>query len=547
MIQVPRRVVAFFALAAIVGFAGNASAQDKFDRALREGRGAGKTHRVIITTEAGYEPWVREMLTRAGKSIEAELPSVNGLAVELTDAELDTVCPSGIVRGCHSNPTVSPTASRRKPSSGSTTTSVNTVLGTLGLKPVAAGGYGVTVALIDSGIYPSPSFGRRIKAFYDFTRGGIRTRPYDDYGHGTHVAGLIGGLQSSADVQYQGVAPSVQFVGLKVLNRKGQGKTSDVIRAIEFAIANKGTFGIDIINLSLGHPIFEPASSDPLVQAVERAVRAGIIVVTSAGNYGMNADGELGFAGTTSPGNAPSALTSGAADHQDSVTRADDRTAPYSSSGPTWYDAFVKPDFLAPGHLLSSEASPSGSLYNSYPDLVQTGPSGKKFLQLSGTSMAAGVTTGVVALMKQAMPYLTPNLAKGVLQYTAIALHDDAGAAYNPLRQGTGGINAAGALQLLGRIDPAITDLETPWASGPESTSIGGTKYSWAQNIVWGDNIVQQKDATNALFDDDNIVWGNLHDDNIVWGNNDDNIVWGFDDNIVWGDAAALSLAKGGR
>ena len=74
-----------------------------------------------------------------------------------------------------------------------------------------------------------------------------------------------------------------------------------------------------------------------------------------------------------------------------------------------------------------------------------------------------------------------------------------------------------------------------------------GYNIVWGENIVWGDNLVQQKDATNALFDDDNIVWGNLHDDNIVWGNNDDNIVWGFDDNIVWGDAAALSLAKGGR
>src|SRR4030095_9959073 len=112
---------------------------------------------------------------------------------------------------------------------------------------------GVPVAWIDSGIHPSAAFGTRIKAFYDFTTGGIvKTRPSDDYGHGTHVAGLIGGNQVASDVAVQGIAPSVDFVGLKVWDENGGGKTSDVIRAIEFAIANKGRFGIDIINLSLG-------------------------------------------------------------------------------------------------------------------------------------------------------------------------------------------------------------------------------------------------------------------------------------------------------
>ena len=181
---------------------------------------------------------------------------------------------------------------------------MNTLLGTLGLSTNAFGGLGVTVAVIDSGIYPAAAFGNRIKAFYDFTDGGLRAaHPFDDYGHGTHVAGLIGALELT-ELQYQGVAPSVRFVGLKVLDSAGAGRTSDVIRAIEFAIANRHTYGIDIINLSLGHPIFEPAASDPLVRAVERATQAGIIVVVSAGNHGVDEDGELGFGGITSPGNA---------------------------------------------------------------------------------------------------------------------------------------------------------------------------------------------------------------------------------------------------
>ena len=94
-----------------------------------------------------------------------------------------------------------------------------------------------------------------------------------------------------------------------------------------------------MINLSLGHPVFESAATDPLAQAVEAAVRAGIVVVTSAGNYGLNpTTGEVGYAGVTSPGIAPSAITVGAADTAGTIRHGDDTIAPYSSRGPTWYD-----------------------------------------------------------------------------------------------------------------------------------------------------------------------------------------------------------------
>src|SRR5204863_9391810 len=115
--------------------------------------------------------------------------------------------------------------------------------------------------------------------------------------------------------QYQGVASAVNLVVFKVLDSKGQGNTNDVIKAITFATANKALLGIDVINLSLGHPVYESATTDPLVQAVEAAVRSGIVVVTSAGNFGINpSTGQPGYAGVTSPGNAPSALTVGSFD-----------------------------------------------------------------------------------------------------------------------------------------------------------------------------------------------------------------------------------------
>ena len=114
--------------------------------------------------------------------------------------------------------------------------------------------------------------------------------PSDAYGHGTHIAGLIAGSGARSGGKYVGVARSARLIGLKVLDAQGGGYASDVIEAVEFATANKAALGIDVINLSLGHPIYEPAATDPLVQAVERAVRAGIVVVVSAGNIGMNPD-----------------------------------------------------------------------------------------------------------------------------------------------------------------------------------------------------------------------------------------------------------------
>src|SRR6185436_12869349 len=163
--------------------------------------------------------------------------------------------------------------------------------------------------------------------------GGKFSSAYDDNGHGSHVAGLIAS-NGSLGAAYTGIAPDTRIIGMKVLDANGQGKTADVINAIMFAIANKQLLGIDVINLSLGHPIYEPAATDPLVQAVEAASRAGIIVVTASGNAGINpATNEPGYAGVTSPGNAPSSITVGAFDSKGTVSRADDRMAPYSSAG----------------------------------------------------------------------------------------------------------------------------------------------------------------------------------------------------------------------
>ena len=266
----------------------------------------------------------------------------------------------------------------------------------------AAGGIGI--AVIDSGIVPGPEFENRITAFYDFTKGDIQAAaPLDPYGHGTHVAGLIAG----ANV---GVAPGARLIGLRVLDDNGKGATSDVLRALEFAVANKAALNLHIINLSLGHPIYESARTDPLVQAVENAVRHGLIVSVSAGNFGINKKtGEPGYAGIASPGNAPSAITSGSTNMFDTITRVDDRVSAFSSRGPTWYDGFVKPDIVAPGENVLSVAAVGSRLRMMQELRGNTG----EYMRLSGTSMAAAVTSGVIALTIDINPKLTRERSQG--------------------------------------------------------------------------------------------------------------------------------------
>ena len=287
----------------------------------------------------------------------------------------------------------------------------------------------------------------------------MATTPRDEYGHGTHVAAAIAGSGSPYGTNYQGVAPSVSFIGLKVLDANGQGYASDVIDAIEFAIANKVALDIDVINLSLGHAPYESATTDPLVRAVEQAAAAGIVVVVSAGNVGINpATGLPGYGGITSPGNARSAITVGASQTMGTVGRTDDVIGPFSSRGPTWIDRYAKPDLVAPGHKLVQTVGTGSRLNTQYPTLrVGSGNSVSQPLSLTGTSMSAAVTSGVVARMIDAADShkLTPNLVKAILQFTATTLRDAQQVPYDRMTQGAGELNSNGAVTLTRAINPS--------------------------------------------------------------------------------------------
>ena len=177
-------------------------------------------------------------------------------------------------------------------------------------------GRGIGVAILDSGIAGDhPALANRVIVNVDFTD--PKGRGQDFYGHGTHIAGIVAARDfrnpvAGAD---SGMAPAAHLINLKVLGSDGSGKAADLIEAIDWAIRYRKEFGIRVLNLSLGAAPTQSYKDDPICLAVERAVKAGLVVVASAGNYGQTEDGKLVFGSVTSPGISPYAITVGALAH----------------------------------------------------------------------------------------------------------------------------------------------------------------------------------------------------------------------------------------
>ena len=228
-------------------------------------------------------------------------------------------------------------------------------------------GAGVGIAVIDSGVsashddLSSSAGGSRVARFVDFA--GNATAPYDDYGHGTHVAGIIAGNGFDSGGARTGMAPGAHLIVLKVLDGSGEGRISDVIAALDYVVDHKDELNIRVVNLSVATGVYESYDTDPLTLAAQRAVAAGIVVVAAAGNNGRGPEGTTRYSGITAPGNAPWVLTVGASSHMGTTDRADDTIAAFSSRGPSAIDHGAKPDLVAPGVGIESLSDPASRLY----------------------------------------------------------------------------------------------------------------------------------------------------------------------------------------
>ena len=545
-----------------------AGAQDgKLDQELSDRAGKTGWSRAIVTLKPGAD--AKGEVESLGGRFLRNLRIISGQVIELPNGQLKKLAErSDVLRIDYDRPTAG---------------QLSHVANVTGARAVHfAHGYtgaGVGVAVIDSGFanwhddltYSGSNSAvkvvgnQRVAKFVDFVNGA--TQQYDDNGHGTHVTGIISGNGFDSRGTKSGIAPSAHIVSLKVLDAQGRGVISNVIAALEYAMANRAAYNIRVINLSVGASVTTSYNNDPLTLAAKRAVDAGMVVVTASGNLGRSSSGTAQYGAITAPGNAPWVLTVGASDHRGTLNRKDDVVAPFSSRGPTAIDHAAKPDIVAPGTGIISLSAPNSTLYTTKVlNLVKgsINPLTTPYLSLSGTSMAAPVVSGTVALMLEANPTLTPNLVKAILQYTAQL---QPGIDY--MTQGGGFLNAFGAVELsryfatarIGQRYPAdktwskgiiwgnrrigsgaISPFGTAWEVG---TLWGAAYDSDGENVVWGtecDSTCRNVVWGTALDEGDNVVWGTFSDgDNVVWGTasaDGDNVVWGtYDDgdNVVWG------------
>jgi serine protease AprX len=270
-------------------------------------------------------------------------------------------------------------------------------------------GKGIGVAIIDSGVSPSPDFdttpGSGITRLIRPVVFGSEQSLNDTLGHGTHVAGIIGGNGAKSGGVYSGIAPGATLISLKVGGASGQTSESNVIGALQWVYDHKAEYNIRVVNLSLNSSVEQSYHTSPLNAAVEILWFNGVVVVTSIGN----AIDHGAYYNTTNaaPANDPFVISVGASTELLTANRNDDFYALFASRGVT-SDGFSKPDLVAPGTGIISVNAPGALFGVQHPSYVVA----TNYMNLSGTSMAAPMVSGAVALLLQQEPRLTPDQVK---------------------------------------------------------------------------------------------------------------------------------------
>ncbi|AAZ25570.1 S8 family peptidase [Colwellia psychrerythraea] len=404
-------------------------------------------------------------------------------------------------------------------------------------------GDGVTIGFLDTGLdqlegtsnglgLSTDLYGRdKFWGTYDAINNNLSNYSNEESGHGTHVASIAGNADYDVYGKVYGVAPNASLVGIKAFDAEGKATYADVIRGIEWALQVKDQINLRVLNMSFSGPARSYYWEDPLNQAVMKAWQAGIVVVASAGNSGPDPM-TIGV-----PGNVPYIITVGAM--TDNFTESDpndDKLATFSAAGPT-FEGFVKPEIVAPGGHLSGLMAYDSQIVQEHPEFHDGG----RYFEMSGTSQAAGVVSGVVALMLTQDPALTPDQVKCRLMDSAHAAFNNNGElAYSVFQQGSGLVNVADALTSTASacanqaLDIA-QDLEgNEHFFGPSNINEDGNFY--VEGL--GDEYVWKLDDSN--LGGDTIIWRmNFAEDALDWKNtaSTDTIIWRMNvetNTIIW-------------
>jgi serine protease AprX len=368
------------------------------------------------------------------KKVARTFSSIDGVAVELTGAQILALASDKHVKAITADARVRLSAVTLPTNEKWPLVTGVSKYWASGISPAAPA---ATIAVVDSGIDASrPEFAGRIVADVNLsTLPG--NSPGDGRGHGTFVAGIAAGELAGKN----GAAPSAKIVSLDVMDDKGMARTSDVIAAADWILANKSKYDIRVANFSLHSSVANSFMYDPLDKAVERLWFNNIVVVAASGNYGL----PTGPSGVPyAPGNDPFVLTVGASDTGKSVSTNDDVAAPWSAWGYT-LDGFAKPDLAAPGRYMVGPVPVTATLYSERPEhVVEPG-----YMELSGTSFSAPIVSGVAALILGRHPEYTPDQVKGALMLGTKPMPQAAG-----MSEGTGEVNAGRSIEILNPPNP---------------------------------------------------------------------------------------------
>jgi serine protease AprX len=381
------------------------------------------------------------------------------------------------------------------------------------------------IAIVDSGIQPGRTdFGSRVLANVKFSTLPDDS-PGDGRGHGTFVAGIAAGGAEN----YTGGTPQAPLVSLDVMDDHGVARTSDVIAAAQWILANKTTYNIRVANFSLHSATKSHFFRDPLDQAVEKLWFSGVVVVAAAGNYGV----PTGPSGVLyAPGNDPFVVTVGAIDIGGTKNTHDDTSAPWSAYGRT-PDGFMKPELAAPGRYMVGPVPATSTLaIEKATNVVAPG-----YIQLSGTSFAAPIISAAAAQILGKHPEYTPDQVKGALMASTKAVD---GAPVGSVGVGEIQVTNAAAMKTPPNPNKALEQFVKPDLTGSSVfdavswSDMAKANVSW-DSVSWAD--VSWADTAASAVSWADVSWASVSWADVSWAD----VSWA---DVSWADSSYEDAAE---
>ncbi|MBI4788327.1 MAG: S8 family peptidase [Chloroflexi bacterium] len=363
--------------------------------------------------------------------------------------------------------------------------------------PAYLQGQGVTIAVVDSGVYKNRDLDQRLIASVNFNDGYHSAA--DVYGHGTFVATVIAGDGTQSNGMYIGIAPKANILNIRVSNDLGVSTESDVVAGLQYVLQTKDKYNTRVVNLSLNSRMAQSYHTSPLDAAAEILWFNGIVVVASVGNNPATVNGKPIL---YPPANDPFVISVGATDDKGTAKLADDTIAAFSAYGATETGG-VKPELVAPGTnivslLTNADKTTIGRLHGA-------NKVGTSYFRMSGTSMSAPMVSGAAALLLQDEPTLTPDQVKYRLMLTA----NRAWKNYSSMKAGFGYLD----------IYAAIRGTTTQ----SSNTGLAASRLLWT-----GDAPVLWKSVNWDSVNWDSVNWDSVNWDSVNW----DSVNW---DSDYWG------------